>query len=95
MAPFRRRLCPLLRWPYEPAVPGCEPLMSYGHANESARLVRTWCMRGTLHLVAPEDFEWLLSLLGPLFVRADRRRLAQLGLDEDATAQGCARFERS
>lgn len=58
-------------------------------ARERERsVVRTWCMRGTLHLIATEDVGWLLSLLGPLFVAAGRRRLAQLGLDEDATAKG-------
>jgi len=51
-------------------------------------VVRTWCMRGTLHLVATEDVGWLISLLGPIFVAAGRRRLARLGLDEDAAAEG-------
>jgi hypothetical protein len=58
-------------------------------AREQERsVVRTWCMRGTLHLVAAEDVGWLLSLLGPRFVAAGRRRLAQLGFDEEATARG-------
>jgi hypothetical protein len=58
-------------------------------ARERERsVVRTWCMRGTLHLVATEDVGWLLSLLGPLFVAAGRRRLAQPGLDEDAMLEG-------
>jgi hypothetical protein len=46
-------------------------------------IVRTWCMRGTLHLLATEDLGWLLPLLGPEFVRKSRRRYAQLGLDEE------------
>jgi hypothetical protein len=55
---------------------------------EDARLhersiVRTWCMRGTLHLLATEDFGWLMPLLGPVFVRKSRRRYAQLGLTEE------------
>jgi hypothetical protein len=59
------------------------------HAREKERsVVRTWCMRGTLHLVATEDVGWLLSLLGPIFVAAGRHRLGQLGLDEDAAAEG-------
>jgi hypothetical protein len=58
------------------------------HAREQERsVVRTWCMRGTLHLVATEDVGWLLSLLGPIFVAAGRHRLARLGLDEDAAAE--------
>ncbi|HLY28240.1 MAG TPA: crosslink repair DNA glycosylase YcaQ family protein, partial [Aggregatilineales bacterium] len=42
-------------------------------------IIRTWAMRGTLHLIATEDLSWLLALLGPVFVAADRRRRLQLG----------------
>jgi Winged helix DNA-binding domain len=45
-------------------------------------LVRTWCMRGTLHLVASDDLGWLLSLLAPGIISGNARRSAQLGLDE-------------
>jgi hypothetical protein len=63
------------------------------HAVESARLedrtlVRTWAMRGTLHLVASADLAWLLALLGPVFIAAGRRRRAQLGLDDEVCAAG-------
>ncbi|GAB4440542.1 MAG: hypothetical protein OHK0015_36680 [Chloroflexi bacterium OHK40] len=34
-------------------------------ALASGRIVRTWPMRGTLHLVAPEDVRWMLALLTP------------------------------
>ena len=63
---------------------------------ERARLtdrsvVRTWCMRGTLHLVAARDLGWLLPLLGPKFVAGRRGRYNELGLDEDT----CVRAVRS
>jgi len=59
------------------------------HARLGTRsVVRTWCMRGTLHLVATEDLGWLLTLLGPVFVEASRSRLTQLKLDEDTCAKG-------
>ena len=45
-------------------------------------IVRAWCMRGTLHLVAAQDLGWLLGLLGPVFIRSGRGRRAELGLDE-------------
>jgi hypothetical protein len=46
-------------------------------------IVRTWCMRGTLHLLTAEDLGWLQPLLGPGLIRKSRRRYAQLGLDEE------------
>ncbi|MBV8195752.1 MAG: winged helix DNA-binding domain-containing protein, partial [Candidatus Dormibacteraeota bacterium] len=45
-------------------------------------LVRTWLMRGTLHLVAADDARWLLTVLGPLNARRDTTRRARLGLDD-------------
>src|SRR5579864_8119816 len=45
-------------------------------------LVRTWLMRGTLHLVAAEDLRWLLVVYGPLNARRDATRRAQVGLDD-------------
>lgn len=50
-------------------------------------IVRIWCMRGTLHLVAAVDVRWLLAIYGPPLIRRGRRRLAQLGLDDDACAR--------
>jgi Winged helix DNA-binding domain len=59
------------------------------HARVQERsVVRTWGMRGTLHLLATEDLSWLLPLLGPVFVAGGRRRRAELGLDEDTYARG-------
>lgn len=55
---------------------------------EERSVVRTWAMRGTLHLVATEDIGWLLPLLEPVFVAKDRSRLAQLGVDDGAAARG-------
>lgn len=60
-----------------------------GHARVAGRsVVRTWLMRGTLHLAAAEDIHWLLALLGPIFARGGRRRRAQLGLDDKTSASG-------
>jgi hypothetical protein len=49
--------------------------------NADRAVVRTWLMRGTLHMVAAEDVRWLLRLLAPAFIAAGRRR-AELGLDD-------------
>jgi winged helix DNA-binding protein len=53
-------------------------------------IIRTWAMRGTLHLLATEDLDWLLSLLGPAFTKPNRARHAELGLDEELFARGVA-----
>ncbi len=59
------------------------------HARVQERsVVRTWGPRGTLHLLAAEDLNWLLPLIGPVFIAAGRRRRAELGLDEDTCAKG-------
>lgn len=55
---------------------------------EGRTIVRTWAMRGTLHLLATEDLPILLPLLGPRFIAADRRRSAGLGWDEAAAGRG-------
>jgi hypothetical protein len=46
-------------------------------------IVRTWAMRGTLHLLATEDLGWMLSLFGPVFIKSGRRRRLELGLDDE------------
>lgn len=51
-------------------------------------IIRTWGQRGTLHLLATADLDWLLSLLGPVFIAGHQRRCAELGLDEDILARG-------
>jgi hypothetical protein len=48
--------------------------------NEEHSLIRTWAMRGTLHLMASEDYGWLLPYVGPRFIRHTRKRREDLGL---------------
>lgn len=69
-------------------------------AVEAARLeersiVRTWAMRGTLHLVASEDLAWLRRLLSPGSIRANERRSLQLGLDERTYSRGMSLIDRA
>ena len=47
-------------------------------------LVRTWAMRGTLHLLAADDLPTALAIYGPLHLKRGQRRLTQLGLPPDA-----------
>jgi hypothetical protein len=51
-------------------------------------IVRLWCLRGTLHLVAAEDVHWLLELIRPRLATANRRRRLELGLNEADTERG-------
>jgi hypothetical protein len=51
-------------------------------ALDAGEIVRSWPMRGTLHLVAAEDLPWLLDLLGPRMLAGSAGRRAGLGLDE-------------
>jgi hypothetical protein len=44
-------------------------------------IVRTWPMRGTLHIVASEDARWMLQLLTPRVIDRTAGRYRQLGLD--------------
>jgi DNA glycosylase AlkZ-like len=64
-------------------------------ACDNGTLVRTWAMRGTLHMLAAGDARWVTALLGPVFARAGRRRREQLGLDEATCQRALAAIERS
>jgi Winged helix DNA-binding domain len=57
-------------------------------------VVRTWLMRGTLHLVAADDLGWMLALLGPIFAAGRNSRHTQLGLDRDLKERGVAAIRR-
>ena len=47
---------------------------------DAGKIVRSWPMRGTLHLTAAVDLPWLLRLLAPRVLRASTARRAGLGL---------------
>jgi hypothetical protein len=51
-------------------------------------LVRSWLMRGTMHLVTAKDFHWMNGLFGPLFAPKGRRRRLELGLTDDVCTRG-------
>ena len=52
------------------------------------QLLVTWALRGTLHLVRPEDHWWLHPLTTPQLASGNRRRLAQEGVSPRAAARG-------
>ena len=56
-------------------------------ALTAGQVVRSWPMRGTLHLVAARDLAWLLGLTAARQVAGAARRRGQLGIDETTLRQ--------
>jgi hypothetical protein len=56
--------------------------------SEERSLLITWLNRGTLHLVASEDYPWLHALTAPRLFTANARRLAQEGVTAAAAERG-------
>jgi len=50
-------------------------------AFEAGQIVRSWPMRGTLHVVAGEDLGWMLGLTTPAAIASSAQRRAALGLE--------------
>ncbi|NNG39769.1 winged helix DNA-binding domain-containing protein [Flexivirga sp. ID2601S] len=75
------------------------------HAVNAGELVRSWPMRGTLHLVAAEDLAWMLSLNRDSMLRVRRRRHEELDIGQRdiahatevavAALQGGGRLDRA
>jgi winged helix DNA-binding protein len=63
--------------------------------GEDGPLVVAWLMRTTLHLVARDDYPWLLGLTAPTGEAAGARRLAQLGVRPDDAERAVAIVERA
>lgn len=59
-------------------------------AYGSGDLVRTWLFRGTLHVVAAEDVDWLLSLIRQTITARTARRRSELGLDDTTLERSAA-----
>jgi hypothetical protein len=63
--------------------------------TEERSLVRGWLGRGTLHLVAREDYPWLLALTAPTRFANSRRRLGQEGVSADDAERALGVIERA
>jgi hypothetical protein len=63
--------------------------------TQERSLVITWLNRGTLHLVAREDYPWLHALTAPPQFTANARRLAQEGVTPAAAERGVETIERA
>lgn len=49
---------------------------------DRGELIRTWPMRGTVHVLTAADGRWLLDLCGPVALRGVNRRWEHLEIDE-------------
>jgi len=59
-------------------------------ALDRGEIVRSWPMRGTLHLLAPEDLKWILYITSGRLIKGLARRHRELGIsaaDVDAAAE--------
>jgi len=74
------------QWSVGLRLPGCRAV-DIDRALATRKIVLTWALRGTLHLVAAADVRWMLSLLGPGIIAKRASRYRQLGLDETTFAE--------
>jgi hypothetical protein len=63
--------------------------------TEERSLLITWLNRGTLHVVASDDYPWLQALTTPPLLTGNGRRLAQEGVEPAAADRGVAAIERA
>jgi Winged helix DNA-binding domain len=59
-------------------------------ALEQRRFLRTWPMRGTIHLVPAQDAHWMLDLMGSTMMTTSHRRRESLGLTQEDTDRATA-----
>jgi hypothetical protein len=57
---------------------------AFEQALAQRKVVRSWVLRGTLHLAAAEDLRWLLALAAPALLTRTAAAYREAGLDEAA-----------
>lgn len=71
---------PGVLWSIGQRAPGTD-LAQVRRAFDEGQLVRSWPLRGTLHVLAAEDLAWVLALTGQRSLASAAGRERQLGLD--------------
>ena len=79
-------------WAVGARLPG-STAATVARALAEGRIVRTWLLRGTLHLAAAADVRWLLDLVAPRLIRACAAQYRQRELDAATFARGFAVLE--
>ncbi|MEN2740846.1 winged helix DNA-binding domain-containing protein [Microbacterium sp. X-17] len=75
------------RWALAARASGAPSVSRVDAAFARRRLVRTWTMRGTLHVAPAEDVGWMLSVTGERQLRMAAPRHRELGLDVETLAR--------
>ncbi len=68
-------------WSLGARLPG-STVAGIGAALERREAIRTWPMRGTVHLVPPRDAHWMLEVMGSRALAGATKRRETLGLPE-------------
>ncbi|GAA2988229.1 winged helix DNA-binding domain-containing protein [Microbacterium terrae] len=81
------------RWALAARTRGTPRLSDVDAALDRGELVRSWTMRGTIHVIPPEDLGWVLSLTGERQIRGAAAVHRREGIDdaEAALAEVAAR----
>lgn len=72
---------PSSKWAIGLRVPGSTD-QTIEETIAKGKIVRSWLMRGTLHITTGEDIHWILDLLAPRIIKSTAGRNRQLELDE-------------
>ncbi len=72
-------------WAVGVRVPGATERMIEAAVGNGS-IVRTWPMRGTIHLMAAADVRWMVGLMAPRILKNSQGRLRELGIDATTLA---------
>jgi hypothetical protein len=80
---------PGVKWSAALRAPG-STAADLDRALENGELVRSWPLRGTLHLVAAADLHWMLGLTAERSIQGMATRHRQLGLDSETFSKAAS-----
>lgn len=75
------------RWAIASRTRGAPSVRDVDAAFDRGEIVRSWTMRGTIHLIPPRDLAWVLSLTGDRQARQAAATRRVEGIDEDELAR--------